>query len=129
MYLYSWVSSGTTETKYTGKWPGTELTQQNANGFYFYQFDAAIKEVNFIFNGGSGKEQTSDLWTDEDVCYVWSAGAEKLQPDCIYTAIEEVEESPAVLDLSAPMDNIVGMPVDATYRGIVIQGGHKFLLQ
>ena len=86
-------------------------------------------DLDFIFNAGKDKEQTSDLWTDEDVCYVWSAGAEKLQPDCIYTAIEEVAESPAVLDLSAPMYNILGMPVDATYRGIVIQGGHKFLLQ
>ena len=129
VYLYSWTGTGTSVKDHTGQWPGTELTQQNANGFYFYQFAATVKEVNFIFNAGKDKEQTSDLWTDEDVCYVWSAGAEKLQPDCIYTAIEEVAESPAVLDLSAPMYNILGMPVDATYRGIVIQSGHKFLLQ
>ena len=126
LYLYAWTGSTTT---ILGKWPGTELTLQNANGFYFYQFDATIKEVNFIFNGGSGKEQTSDLWTDEDVCYVWSAGAEKLQPDCIYTALDETEYTPAKLDLNAPMYNILGMPVDATYRGIVIQNGHKFLLR
>ena len=128
VYLYAWTGSTTT---ILGKWPGTELTLQNANGFYFYQFDATIKEVNFIFNGGSGKEQTSDLWTDEDVCYVWSAGAEKLLPDCIYTALDldETEYTPVKLDLNAPMYNILGMPVDAAYRGIVIQNGHKFLLK
>lgn len=129
VYLYSWLTTNGKTTELTRQWPGTELTQQNANGFYFYQFDDTVKEVNFIFNGGSGKEQTSDLWTDEDVCYVWSAGAEKLQPDCIYTALDETEHTPAVLDLNAPMYNILGMPVDATYRGIVIQNGHKFLLK
>ncbi len=130
VYLYSWTGTGTSVKEHTAQWPGTELTQKNADGFYFYQFDATVKEVNFIFNAGKDKEQTSDLWTDEDVCYAWSAGAEKLLPDCIYTAIDQVEsESPMSLDMNAPMYNILGMLVDATYRGIVIQNGHKFLLQ
>lgn len=129
VYLYAWTGEGTAVTMYTGKWPGTELTQTNADGFYFYQFDATVKEVNFIFNGGSGKEQTSDLWTDEDVCYGWSAGAEKLFPDCKYTALDQTTDTPLMLDLTAPMYNILGQRVDAAYRGIIIQNGHKFLLQ
>ena len=32
-------------------------------------------------------------------------------------------------DLSQPMYNIMGQPVDASYKGIVIQGGKKFMLQ
>ena len=73
-----------------GAWPGTELTNVNADGFYYHTFDASIKEVNFIFNAGKDKDQTSDLWTDEDVCYMWSGGAEKKLPDCVVTAIDHV---------------------------------------
>ncbi len=129
VYLYSWTKSGTNTTEYTGKWPGTQLTVTNDEGFYYYQFDAAVKEVNFIFNAGSGNDQTSDLWTDEDVCYMWSGGAEKLLPDCQPTAIENVESDTPVLDPTAPMYNILGMQVDARYHGIVVQQGTKFLLQ
>lgn len=44
------------------------------------------------------------------------------------SAIENVTAQPAALDLSAPMYNTLGQPVDATFRGIVIQNGHKYLL-
>ncbi len=130
VYLYSWLTTNGKTTEYTGKWPGTELTLTNAEGFYYYQFDATLKEVNFIFNAGQGKEQTSDLHTDEDVCYIWSGGAEKLQPDCTApTAVEDVSigDTPS-LDLTLPMYNILGIQVDATYHGIVIQQGHTYLL-
>lgn len=90
VYLYSWTGSGASVTTQTGKWPGTKLTETNADGFHFYQFDAAVKEVNFIFNAGKDKDQTSDLWTDEDVCYMWDGGAEKKLPDCKVTAIGNV---------------------------------------
>lgn len=40
-------------------------------------------------------------------------------------AIENIE---VVLDTQAPMFNILGQPVDASYRGIIIQNGRKFLL-
>ncbi len=33
------------------------------------------------------------------------------------------------LDINAPMYNILGLPVDATYRGIVIQAGQTYLLK
>ncbi len=130
VYLYSWNTIGTKVTTYTGKWPGTELTVTNSNGYHYYQFGDTIKEVNFIFNVGSDKNKTSDLWTDEDVCYIWSGGAEKKQADCAApTAVEQVrtEDIPA-LDPTQPMYNVLGIPVDARYHGIVIQQGHAYLL-
>ena len=33
------------------------------------------------------------------------------------------------LDINAPMYDILGRQVDASYRGIIIQGGHKYLLR
>lgn len=124
--LYAWVKEGTKTTQLTGKWPGTAMSVQDDKGFFYYQFDADIKEVNFIFNNGT--EQTADLWTDEDVCYTWSNSAELLLPDCeAPTAIDHTKEETYTLDLSLPMFNILGQAVDVTYQGIVIQNGHKFL--
>ncbi len=131
VYLYSWTISGTKTTEHTGKWPGTELTVTNSNGYHYYQFDASLTEVNFIFNAGSGKEKTSDLWTDEDVCYIWSGGAEKKLSDCSSTinSVENVKPGDNVptLDITLPMYNILGQPVTASYQGIILQNGYKFI--
>lgn len=82
--LYAWNASG----ELAGKWPGTQLTVQNSEGYFFYQFDPGVLEVNFIFNNGS--LQTADLFTDEDVCYTWTGGAEK-KTDCTRPlAVEEL---------------------------------------
>ena len=127
--LYAWVVDGTKTTDLCGKWPGTQMTVQNSEGFFYHQFDADIKEVNFIFNNGSDQAKTSDLITDEDVCYTWANGAEKLLEDCqAPTAIEqtEQEEIPA-LDFSQPMYNILGQPVGKDYQGVIIQNAHKYL--
>lgn len=43
--------------------------------------------------------------------------------------IEQVEVAKPELDKSATMYNIMGQQVDATYKGIVIQNGYKYLLQ
>ena len=43
------------------------------------------------------------------------------------TDVEQVVR-PA-LDLDAPMYDVMGRQVDATYRGIIIQNGHKYLLR
>lgn len=125
VYLYSW----TADAYPTGKWPGTEMTEINANGLYYHIFEPEFKEINFIFNGGNGKEQTSDLWTDEDVCYGWQGGIEVLLPDCMPTDVEKVEVEKVVptLDITQPMYNILGQQVSAEYRGIVIQNGYKYL--
>ena len=102
------------------------MTEQNQKGLYYHQFDASVKEVNFIFNNGAGI-QTADLWTDEDVCYGWEADA-AVKIDCEGTAVENVtaEITPA-LDSKQPMYNVLGQKVGITYHGIVIQNGHKYL--
>ena len=64
------------------------MTKKNAKGLYYFTFDASVKEVNFIFNNGSGT-QSADLWTDEDVCYGWENGKAKLI-DCSGTDVEDV---------------------------------------
>lgn len=43
------------------------------------------------------------------------------------TAIRDTKQY-RELDINAPMYNILGLPVDASYRGIVIQGGQTYLL-
>ena len=128
VYLYSWNDGGA--TLYTGKWPGSKMTESTKDkGMYYHQFDANVKEVNFIFNNGAATAiQTSDLWTDEDVCYEWESGKEKLI-DCpgVSTDVEEVQPSQPALDLAQPMYNILGQKVDASYHGIIIQNGYKYI--
>ena len=43
------------------------------------------------------------------------------------TSVENVVRP--VLDVDAPMYDVLGRRVDATYRGIIIQNGHKYLLR
>ena len=43
------------------------------------------------------------------------------------TAVRDIKQYRS-LDTTAPMYNILGLPVDASYRGIVIQAGHTYLL-
>lgn len=132
--LYAWLDTKPEVTKLLGDWPGTQLTKQDKDGFYYYQFTQDIKEVNFIFNnkitGNDAGDQTSDLWTDEDVCYGWGNGAEKKLDDCTpLTAIEQTQaDKPApALDPTQPMYNVVGQQVNADYQGIIIQNGCKYL--
>jgi len=40
-----------------------------------------------------------------------------------------VENVRPTLDVNAPMYDVLGRPVDATYRGIIIQNGNKYLLR
>ena len=123
--LYTWNEGGS--IKYTGDWPGSEMTNTNEKGWYYHQFDASVKEVNFIFNDGT--TQSADLWTDEDVCY----GCENKKAviiDCTGTTtdVENVEnENIPLLDVTRPMYNILGQQVNATYQGLIIQNGHKYL--
>lgn len=106
--LYAW-STGSDATPYLGKWPGTTITQ-DSEGWYSYQFSADIKEVNFIFNDGkaSDAQQTSDLYTDEDVCYSWFGGSEKLEQDCqIPLAISNVEQNATFTIYPNPVGDVL----------------------
>jgi hypothetical protein len=86
VHLYAWNDGGA--TLYNGQWPGAELTKKNAEGLYYFTFDASVKEVNFIFNDGSGT-QSADLWTDEDVCYGWE-NSKAVLIDCTGTPVEDI---------------------------------------
>jgi uncharacterized repeat protein (TIGR02543 family) len=41
----------------------------------------------------------------------------------------DVENIRPALDMDAPMYDVLGRRVDATYRGIIIQNGNKYLLR
>ena len=41
----------------------------------------------------------------------------------------DVEAVRPALDVNAPMYDVLGHQVDATYRGIIIQNGNKYLLR
>ena len=86
VYLYAWNDGGA--TLYNGQWPGAEMTKKNAQGLFYHTFAADVKEVNFIFNNGSGT-QSADLWTDEDVCYGWENGKAKIV-NCSGTDVEDI---------------------------------------
>ena len=45
------------------------------------------------------------------------------------TAIEDITVTETGLSLSQPMYNVLGQRVNAAYKGIVIQNGHKFILK
>jgi hypothetical protein len=121
--LYAWTMAG---TPINGSWPGSEMKNVNAAGLYYHQFEATVKEVNFIFNNGASTQST-DLWTDEDVCYGWENKAAVLI-DCPATDVENVQvETIPALDITQPMYNMLGQQVGAEYQGVVIQNGHKYL--
>ena len=44
------------------------------------------------------------------------------------TSVEDIKDATG-LDLNAPMYDVVGRQVDATYRGVIIQNGNKYLLK
>ena len=121
--LYAWDMAG---NPINGDWPGTEMTNLH-EGIYYHTFDAMYKEVNFIFN--DGKTQSADLWTDEDVCYGWENNkAVIIECGDVSADVENVVVVP-LLNLDLPMYNILGQQVDATYHGIVIQNGFKYIRQ
>ncbi len=79
IYLYAWSTDGR-QTEYLGAWPGIEMSPMEEN-WYSYTFSSRISDVNFILHAGDGFAQSSDLWTDQDVCYVGS-GWEVALVDC-----------------------------------------------
>jgi hypothetical protein len=124
VHLYAWNDGG--KTLYNGDWPGAEMTKTNAQGLYYFTFDATVKSVYFIFNNGSGT-QSADLWTDEDVCYGWE-NKKAVIIDCHGTTdVEDITTPTLSLDITQPMYNVLGQQVDATYKGIIIQNGYKYI--
>ena len=124
--LYAWdVNSN----PLLGAWPGMTWTTKDEEGWLYYIFDQSLREVNVIFNNGT--VQSADIYVDEDVCYVWNEDEQKaiLDPECSGTDVENVyaPEDMPMLDVTLPMYNVLGQPVDADYHGVVIQNGHKYI--
>lgn len=107
-------------------WPGEEMTKTeeliNAYEVYSYTFPETYNTIIFHNNAGT---QTDDL--------VWNAEKPYFFGDKWYTK-EEIEketttgisEVPA-LSIDAPMYNVLGQQVDASFRGVVLQNGHKYI--
>ena len=127
VYLYAWDMSS---TPLLGDWPGMEWTTKDGNGWLYYTFPEAMREVNVIFNNGEGV-QTADLYVDGDVCYVWNEAEAKAEIDleCSGSDVENVEAEKIIpaLDTNLPMFNILGQQVSADYQGVVIQNGYKYI--
>lgn len=97
-----------------------------------------IASTNYILNAGNTIVQANSYtalssfrgYFDLSFSSAISAGA----PVRIHlggnaaTGIDAIDDIP-VLNMNAPMYNIMGQQVDASYRGVVIQNGHKFMLQ
>lgn len=144
IYAFTRVKVGTKfkDTPYAldgknSKWPGIKWTTtvvENGITWHTWTMKPEIKEIYVIFNIGSNKTQTQDIFLDENACYVWNPSCWRavLSPLCdgqVDDAFENIQdEDNYILNYNDKMYNILGMEVDATYRGIVIQNGHKFLL-
>lgn len=127
--IYAWTD---TKPDLLGKWPGTKMTDPERDNWYSYTFDVAIHPVHVVFSTGAGAPQTQDIkniWKSSCYCINAITGMGVYSPDCMPMAIDEVDAKTVIFDATLPMYNILGQPVDATYRGIIIQQGHKFLLQ
>lgn len=102
---------------------------------YYYKPAATESEddeyVSYWFNSGSitvtKNDETYNLaysLTDTDnITHEGTVSGLCAEPGAPL-AIENVEVS---LDTEAPMFNILGQPVDASYEGIIIQNNHKYL--
>lgn len=99
---------------YNGAWPGKEVTI-GTDGWYTFTCPAELKAVNFIFNNNKGGEQSSDLYTEDDVCYVWGGTDAVLDETC---AGSKVTFSLVVSPQSCTFrDNVKGLDVTATAIG------------
>ena len=104
--------------------------------WYTFTFPDDVSEIYVIFTEGNQKPQTQDIYLAENACYVWNADCRKavISPNCdgqTDDPIEGIEDilTNALPDFTQPMYNVLGQPVRADYRGIVLQNGHKYLLR
>lgn len=82
---------------------------------------------NLICTGDKGMYIFS-LPKAENITIVPARKALTVVPKGEETDVDEVA-APVVLDMNAPMYDVLGRQVDKTYKGIVIQNGNKYLLR
>ena len=131
---WAWNAEDATINYTGGTWPGQQITDDDNDGWFVFTYPEVLPAAYIIFNNGT--DQTQDIFVDEDACYVWIVADKKAgysatcSPDD--TPVERVEISDKeipVLDFNAPAYNVLGQRVDAHYKGIIIQNGHKFLVR
>lgn len=131
---WAWDASDASINYTGGTWPGQQITDDDNDGWFVFTYPEVLSAAYIIFNNGT--DQTQDIFVDEDACYVWIVADKKAgysatcSPDD--TPVERVEISDKeipVLDFNAPAYNVLGQRVDAHYKGIIIQNGHKFLVR
>lgn len=91
--IYAWEGSSTT---LAGAWPGTTMTIKDVDGFYNYTFtNRKLASMGVVFNN-RGTEQTVDLSTATDICWVYGAATGTKYAatvvDCATTSVETVTE-------------------------------------
>ena len=95
---------------------------------YEYEHGVSVfRQMNFVCTGDNGMYIFSLPRTD-NTTIIPARKALTVVKSGAGTAVEDIT-APAQLDLNAPMFDVLGRQVDNTYKGIVIQNGHKFLLK
>lgn len=99
--VYSWETINGTATNLLGVWPGKVVTK-DALGYYTYTITNFTQPtINVIFNNNNNKEQTIDLSTSEDICWIYgsvastSGGVTKYNADVNASCATAVETIPA----------------------------------
>lgn len=145
LYLYAFtrVKAGSKfkDTPYaliagqSAKWPGMKWEKKDGDWYTHTMREVIPDGIDFyvIFTEGNKKPQTQDIYLTENTCYLWSEYCSKavVDSDCdgiMDEAIEDVETEIPAFDASQPIYNILGQRVGASYFGIVIQNGHKYLI-
>ena len=110
------------------------VTEESGSGYYKATIKGKTGEILLLLGSNSGYATTPAGYTkayagnNTGVYYKGTGVWPRVQE--IISGVEEVEvQAPAVLNPNAVMYNILGQQVDTDYKGIVIQNGHKFLLQ
>lgn len=112
LYAFTRVKIGTknVDTPYPlegkkayAKWPGmpwTTFDVKDTDSVYYYTMDDKLKDIYIIFNIGSNRTQTQDIYLTENTCYVWNADCRRavVNPKCdgkLPTDVEDILLQPA----------------------------------
>lgn len=113
---------------------GKEFVTTKEDNWHVYQH-ADNSEFNIIFKNGAGwngdSNQSEDITgISKNTCFEITAGEGKatyVSIDCDQTAVDNITGPAPKLDITRPMYNVLGQQVDATYHGVIIQNGYKYI--
>ncbi|MCH5297241.1 MAG: starch-binding protein [Ruminococcus sp.] len=92
-YLYLWTDS---KKDLIGAWPGTKLTEKDADGNYVYTIEG-YEKVNAIVNMGSGQGQTDDINDVTDGCTIEITSADcksskLIKPEVVLSSFQALKK-------------------------------------